>query len=223
MRTKRLSTFLLLICLIGDVAENTVVMDASSLTNDKRLASANVHIDDDLYNLRTLTFRHNKTDVVYTKLSAKVRTRSNAGQSEVTWSGLNGPHMATLVRGDTGRFSGQFSTDEAYHTLVTLPNGNLQMQQINLDEIKVADADIDGLPSEHVEHYSFESEPIFEATGFDLKRPAQVTQYSVGEAASAFGTHGLRGGGSNRILQVTSKVDIYVVATNRAMCEFGMF
>ena len=219
-------------------AESTigVIMSAlADVSNTTIKAPAFITIDnDDLYNMSAITFagmRHGGVSdaAVYTKTYATRRTMTS-NHTKVVWHGVIAEAgrfgFATLVRGVTGHVVGTLTTEVATYDLVTLPDGNLHVRSTMWKNHK------HGMGIEKAqENRQVLSEMADNVTAMSVVhsfRPdhSGTATKSMGEGAAMLQNSNrklLRDGSGvgERGLQGTTVVDILVIVTNRAMCEYA--
>jgi len=167
----------------------------------------------------------------------KTKTASRDKGRETVWQGTlegtGGLGFATFVRSAGGQLSGTFSTEKAAHFLITFPDGSTHVKatpwsafqdtvggvvheapttksSASLNEIAAADlsAFVSFYPKEHG-HFTPE---IYRPETKLLVPPHRMLRGEGQDPITA---------AQNRLLQENFQVDVLVVVTNRAMCEFA--
>ena len=215
-------------------AESTINVDMPtlSLKDKSRQVTATISIDgNDLFNMPKFTFTgmgegETSDAAVYTKTKATTRTM-DSGAEEVVWHGAIAETgrvgFATLVRDATGDIVGTFTTELATYELIKMPDGNLHVRAIYWKDIKES---VDGEEDDG----SFLPKIASSGTTTGMTSVASFRPDHSGTVTSSAGEGGtrklysnrklLRSGGE-RNLQGNVMIDVLVLVTNRAMCEFA--
>lgn len=166
---------------------------------------------------------------VFTKTKATVCQMGN-GSKEVVWEGAimesGRVGFATLVRGVNGDIAGSFSTEAATYSLITMPDGSVQVRaqlwkDADLDDLEDEGNDEDLAKREPAAPSSSKSESKLSPMMFVHFDNSGITKTFWGNSTLIEGPkHMLRTGG-NRNLQGNHRIDVLVIVTNRAMCEYA--
>jgi Metallo-peptidase family M12B Reprolysin-like len=215
-------------------AESTLVVDMATLSlGDKsRDFSATLSIDgNDLFNMPKFTFTEMGEDessdaVVYTKTKATSRIM-DSGAEEVAWHGVIAETgrvgFATLVRVASGNVVGTFTTELATYELIKMPDGNLHVRSIYWDDLTESS---DGKEEDQLfleEGASSRTNNGIAAVDSFRRDTSGTITSSTGEGATMMehSNRQLLRDGGERILQENVVIDVLVIITNRAMCEFA--
>jgi len=210
-------------------AESIVSVDESTVdtVDTIRTATATFTIDnDDLFNMPSFTFTGMDSDnggddaAAFTKVKATKRTM-DSGSEQTVWEGTmteaDRVGFATLVRIANGDVAGQFSTETTTYSLVKVPDGTLQLRSQHWIDI----------PEEEQEE---EASGSMDLPSVDLLTAEVSIQPDLsGETTTSEGEGtALEGPGGGRMLRGDRKltndavvVDVLVLITNRAMCEYA--
>jgi hypothetical protein len=98
------------------------------------MAPANIDVANDMMTMDSMTFNcvaQGQDAAVYSKMSSK-KVTMDSGATQTIWHGAmttgNRLGFATLLRSNDGTMSGTFTTEDAAFSVMTDPNGNLQMK-----------------------------------------------------------------------------------------------
>lgn len=190
---------------------------------------------DDLQEMESITFDgidSNDDPITFTKTRTASRKTVDGGQ-EIVWHGAlegGGIGFATFVRSASGRLSGSFSNDQAAYSLVTFPDGSTHVKATEWRDFPDTDVEAEA-PSAPAASLD-EQGRLFAEASFCPEGRGHFTPVSVQhhETERVPSNRALRGGGQdilasasphNRSLQGIIEVDVLVIVTNRAMCEYA--
>jgi hypothetical protein len=228
-----LSSALLLVLSRSVNAAGTISIDVATITtNDdlQRVATATVTLDNnDLFNAADITFTgvdSAGTDSgVFTKTVSTKQT-TDSGATHVIWNGAitasNHTGFASFAQGADGTITGSFTTNESIHEVVTTPGGTVQVRSTFWMDVPDTDALVG--PEDELNQSSAgggAAEVVVEIGAEDSFTPdnSGTIESSNGESISVMGPTGwnLR----RRELQAAPLIDVLVLVTNRAMCDYA--
>jgi len=188
--------------------------------------------NENLHIMQTIEFdgmEEGDEHLVFTKIKSASRNSVRGGQ-EVVWQGMlegDGIGFATFVRPDYegGRLSGTFTTGAASYSLITFADGSTHVKATSWGDFP--DTDVESEVPVSVRSFTLEENEDL-STGKVSVVPNNRGHFSTepwqqNSETEKKGPHrALRGKQAvNRTLQAMNEVDVIVIVTNRAMCEYA--
>jgi hypothetical protein len=200
------------------------VRASKTLADKSSTAKATVLIEeDDLFNMPSFAFHemgNDKDPAVYTKTKSTTHTKGD-GSEIVVWEGAimetGRLGFATLVQMENGDVAGTFSTESDTYSLTQTPDGSFQVQ------IRQWKDDMGSGTTEKGPTRPGSSVRTKAATA-PLEAKMFVHQDTNGTTTSSGGNDTVLHGPSRNLrrnLQANNVIDVLVIITNRAMCEFA--
>lgn len=195
-----------------------------------RTAAATFTIEnDDLFNMPSFIFTGMASDendddnnaAAFTKIKATKRIMDSVSE-EIVWEGTitesDRVGFATLVRIANGDVAGHFSTETTTYSLLNVPDGTLQIRAENWADF----------PEEEEEEGSSASLDLPSIDAFTAEVSVEPdtsgeTTTSKGKGTAIEGPNGrmLRTGDGRKLPHALEVIDVLVLITNRAMCEYA--
>lgn len=190
---------------------------------------------EDLHTMQTIEFdgmKEGDEHLVFTKIKSASRNSVRGGK-EVVWQGMlegDGIGFATFVRpdGEGGQLSGTFTTGAASYSLVTFADGTTHVKVTAWSdfpdtdvELEVPDSVLTVALDENEDLSTGKVSVVPNNRGHFETEPWQQNPETE-KKAPLHNRRVLRGGQAvNRTLQEINEVDVLVIVTNRAMCEYA--
>ena len=192
--------------------------------------------DENLHFMRTIEFdgmedSDGDEHVIYSKIKSATRTSARGGR-EVLWQGVlegDGIGFATFVQSAQGHMSGTFSTGRFSYSLITSPDGSTHVQATTWSNFPDSEPD-DPPPSPEI--FALDASEDLDlgnvsVVKYDHERfvpePWQQDPETKSKTEDLPHNRALRGRqpGAHRTLEEIIEVDVLVIVTNRAMCEYA--
>ena len=191
--------------------------------------------DDNLHFMRTIEFDgmadcDGDEHVIYSKIKSATRRSVNGGQ-EVLWQGAlegDGIGFATFVQSAKGQMSGTFSTGRFSYSLITFADGSTNVQATSWSNFPDSEPEDPPSSAEIVAQDANEDLHLGKVSVISsghkrfVPEPWQQDPETKSKTEDLPPNRALRGKqpGAHRTLQEIIEVDVLVIVTNRAMCEY---